>query len=115
METIKLKPCPFCGNEAEIDVKYNSTRKYEGYWIQGRCLMCGAKGKVFFTTPPNQGFSEDELQERVRMRIERDEEGLKALRERYEKRCYQLVYESDAMKRAIQAWNTRIGEVNDTE
>lgn len=115
MGTIKLKPCPFCGSEAEMDVKYNSTYRYEGYWIQGKCLMCGAKSKVFFTKEPRVEVGDDELEEVIRMRKEKDTEGLKIYHERREEKRYQLIYESDAMKRAIQAWNTRIGEVNDTK
>lgn len=115
MGTIKLKLCPFCGNEAEMEVNYIDTYRCRGYWIQGKCVMCGAKSKSFFTPTPYPEVDNDELREMLRAKREGDKESVKIYHERYEKRRIQMVHESDAMKQAIRAWNTRIGEVNDTE
>ena len=39
---IELKPCPFCGGEAEL-VKYGLTGKFEVV----QCSDCGARTRVF--------------------------------------------------------------------
>ena len=39
-ETIKLKPCPFCGGEAEM---YNGTDIVGKYWYV-RCKKCYSRG-----------------------------------------------------------------------
>lgn len=38
METIKLKPCPFCGSEADIRI---NTEKAERLWVIITCKKCG--------------------------------------------------------------------------
>ena len=49
----KLKPCPFCGYEAEI-----SHGRYDGKDTSYVCCKkCGAQGEFFFVNP---GYSSDE-------------------------------------------------------
>ena len=38
---IDLKPCPFCGGEAEIDTHFSSV--YERIYGEARCKKCGVK------------------------------------------------------------------------
>ena len=41
MEEIKLKPCPFCGGEAEFNIKTNSSsRLRSGFTFVIRCKEC---------------------------------------------------------------------------
>ena len=46
-ERIKLKPCPFCGKQAEL-----SSGRFDGkdtsYVV---CTRCGSRGEFFFVSP----------------------------------------------------------------
>ena len=46
MSELKLKPCPFCGGDAEI--VFSGQQYTYGYWkgfIVAKCQMCGAASK----------------------------------------------------------------------
>ncbi len=40
VKNLKLKPCPFCGNEAEVTERYHTD---EGYSIRVGCTKCFCK------------------------------------------------------------------------
>lgn len=93
-----LKPCPFCGGDAEI-ITHNDNRTNEYFKSQdfliGQCCQCGARSakvhKKFlrdFTEHTVQDFRENPA---LRARVE----------EKYE------VYEAEKMREATEAWNTR--------
>lgn len=44
---MELKPCPFCGGEAELMWNYGGQAKYGGsyYYFFARCKVCGASTK----------------------------------------------------------------------
>ena len=44
----ELKPCPFCGGEAELK-KYMCSLGNDGYYVV-ECKICGAKGKAIRNT-----------------------------------------------------------------
>lgn len=41
---IKLKPCPFCGGDAEIASVKSGIFRHAYYYV--RCTMCGATSRV---------------------------------------------------------------------
>ena len=41
MENFKLKPCPFCGNEAHIIQTYCADTKFRAYHVHYTCLDFG--------------------------------------------------------------------------
>lgn len=46
---VKLKNCPFCGGEAEMDINKNKTSK--AYFIFAKCKYCNAQGKSVYIGP----------------------------------------------------------------
>ena len=44
---MRLKPCPHCGGEAELQSNY--VYKARGFFIMCKCTMCGAQGKTCFS------------------------------------------------------------------
>lgn len=43
----ELKPCPFCGGEADLW----SNEGRNGYFVRCECAVCGSKTKSFFMGP----------------------------------------------------------------
>ena len=43
----ELKPCPFCGGEARIEIEYNETKK--AWYTQAKCKTCFSKSLVIKT------------------------------------------------------------------
>ena len=44
-----LKPCPFCGGEAELDMAWGPTFQIPSYVV--RCCVCGASGATSLDKP----------------------------------------------------------------
>ncbi len=58
----ELKPCPFCGGEAEI--WYSATRKY-GIAVCCKCIICRSQGKAYFTGEYMETAEAEELAEKA--------------------------------------------------
>lgn len=83
MPGIKLKPCPFCGGEAELDVKcrnaHTSVRGWD-FQVRVRCSECNA-----------------ELPNRYKVELELNSSG-------------DVVFTTDERQKAADDWNTRANE-----
>lgn len=40
----ELKPCPFCGNAANLEISYSYTK--QKYYLHIECKTCHAKSKI---------------------------------------------------------------------
>lgn len=78
MAEISLKPCPFCGGTAKLDIKcYNARNNIRGWELQVKCSEC----KV-------------ELPNRYKVELELNSSG-------------NVVFVTDERQKAADDWNTR--------
>lgn len=45
MENIKLKPCPFCGRQAQMRTSYSELSEMDYSYVI--CMRCGARGTTY--------------------------------------------------------------------
>ena len=63
-----LKPCPFCGGEADIWIKSQNRHPFVGSYILVKCDVCGACTKTFYNLndiPEDDSWTHWETAERA--------------------------------------------------